>query len=123
MERPKKLKCATKYCRNEAAPQRTICEKCKSRQLKERNPELYHYNIFRCNARRRGKEFSITFEEYKKFCRETNYLILKGKNAENASIDRIDDTRGYSYDNIRILTLAQNSYRNATGKDPEDCPY
>lgn len=125
MERFKRIRCTTKNCRNNAAPQRTICEKCKSRLLKQKNPYLYYYNNLRNNARRRGKKFSLSFDEFKKFCDETGYLLLKGKNAGDASIDRIKDNEGYSYNNIRMITLSHNSYKNATGREPDNdnCPY
>ena len=101
--------CSTKYCRNEPAPRRSICHKCKSRREKENNPAFYYYNLLRCNAKRRGKEFILTLTEFKQFCEETNYIQLKGKTSKSMSIDRINSSKGYSIDNIRVLSLSENS--------------
>jgi hypothetical protein len=103
-----KKKCASKWCRNEAAPNRRWCHKCKSRREKISNPIGYHFNILRTNARRRGKEFTLTKVEFEQFCKETNYINLKGKKSTSMTIDRIDPNKGYSYDNIQILSQAEN---------------
>lgn len=105
-------KCKTKHCRNDAAKGRTICEKCKSRLLKERHPVTYFFNALRNNARRRGKEFTLTMEEFKEFCEKTGYLGKKGKNGSDFSIDRKDHTKGYTKDNIQTLTLSENTTKH-----------
>ena len=72
----------------------------------------YAYCTLKANAKRRGKEFSLTFDQFKKFAIETNYLRGKGKQSTSYSIDRIDNERGYTVDNIRIMTLADNSRKH-----------
>jgi len=109
------MKCSTKYCRNERAPNRTICHKCRSRLFREKHPEIYFFNALRNNARRRGKEFTLTLGQFKQFCKETGYLQGKGKQRNDMTIDRIDSSKGYSIDNIQILTLSDNSMK--------DCPF
>jgi len=104
-------KCKTKFCRNERAPGRTLCYKCKSRREKEINPIGYYYHRLRCRARRREKEFTLTKEEFRRFCEETNYLELKGNHWNKMTIDRIDHLRGYSYDNIRMISMSENSIK------------
>lgn len=54
------------------------------------------------------KEFKLTFEEFKKFAIETNYIQGKGKNKTSYHIDRIDETKGYTIDNIQVLTNSEN---------------
>ena len=107
--------CATKYCRNKRAPQRTICNTCKARRVRENRPEYYYFNALRSNAKRRGKEFTLTFEQFKQFCKETDYINKKGRLAHKYSIDRIKSYLGYSIDNIQIMTVSENS----TKKDHE----
>lgn len=63
----------------------------------------------RSNAKRRGKQFDLTFEQFKQFCYETDYITGRGRSKESFTIDRIDNDKGYTLDNIRILTKSQNS--------------
>jgi len=69
----------------------------------------YAYYNLRSNAKHRGKEFDLTFEQFKKFAIETDYFVGKGKKKDSYSIDRIDNNKGYTLDNIQIMTLSENS--------------
>lgn len=104
--------CVTLYCRNQKAPKGNICYKCRSRKYRANNKMNASYQILKDNAKRRGKIFDLTLEEYKKFCDETGYLENKGKSKNSASIDRIDPRKGYTYDNIQVLNLSENSYKS-----------
>ena len=64
------------------------------------------------NAKRRQKEFDLTYEQFIEFCIETDYLVGKGKTKHSYSIDRIDNSKGYTLSNIRILTLSANSQKS-----------
>jgi hypothetical protein len=119
MERPERVKCATKYCRNERAPGKSFCHRCRSRKAKENNPYLYHFNALRNNARRRGKEFTLTLEQFRIFCNETGYMLLKGKNKNDYTIDRLRSSEGYSFDNIQVLS----HYHNSMKQDNDDYPF
>jgi len=88
---------------------RPICHKCRSRLFKKHHPESYFFNLLRVNARRRGKEFLLTIQEFRKFCADTGYLDKKGKNGSSLSIDRINVNKPYSLENIQALTLSENS--------------
>ena len=113
-------KCEVKYCRRDAAPGRKKCYRCRSRAYKERNPDMYTFNALRNNAKRRGKDFTLTFDEFRGFCNDTGYMEGKGKNADSLSIDRSKNHIGYTKENIRILTLSQNSSK----RNNEDyCPF
>lgn len=100
--------CSTKYCRNVPPKHRKKCHKCCSKLYREKNPMKYTYNNLKQNAKKRGKEFSLTFEEFKEFCIETSYMSGKGRSATSFHIDRIDETKGYHKDNIQILTNKEN---------------
>jgi len=115
-----KTKCSTPYCRNDRVKGRTKCSKCNMRWLKEHHLDTYTFNILRCNAKRRGKIFNITLNQFRKFCKETNYLELKGKNASSASIDCKIPEKGYSYENMQILTLAENTIKENKRRK---CPF
>ena len=105
-------KCATKFCRNDAATGRSYCHKCRSRQYKQRHPEAYFFNALRNNARRRGKEFTISLEYFRGFSDATKYLEYKGRNGFNLSIDRIDNSKGYVRGNIQVMTVSENSVKS-----------
>lgn len=98
------LRC-TNTCRS------NLCPKHAHRLRKFRDPVAYTYNLLKSNARRRGKAFDLTLEEFRAFCDRTGYLAKKGKHSYSFSIDRIDPLRGYSADNIQILRLSTNSVK------------
>lgn len=102
------MKCTTQFCRNEAAKGRTKCWKCVKRQQRERNPIKESYYTLKYHAKERGKEFSLTFEEFEKFCKKTNYMIGKGRSKDGYHINRIDETKGYTVDNIQVLSNSEN---------------
>ncbi len=104
-------KCYTKYCRREARPGGKLCPSCARQRLKENNPIYYTYQTTKDNAKRRGKRFVITLDEFAEFCTNTGYLELKGKDADSASIDCIIDEIGYAAGNIRVLSLRDNTLK------------
>lgn len=72
----------------------------------------------RSNAKRRNKVFTLTLEQFKQFCEETDYINKRGKTGKSASIDRIDNNKGYEIGNIRILTLSENSAKWTYDEEP-----
>ena len=101
-------KCVTKKCRNQALKHRSICAACKSKKYREANRIKAAYDSLKHNAKRRGKIFELTFEEFKQFTKKTDYFKKVGTKSESYHIDRIDETKGYTIDNIQVLTNAQN---------------
>lgn len=89
---------------------------------RERNPAKYAFAKLRWNAKRRRKKFTLTLDEFEDFCAETGYLMMKGRDADSATIDRIDNSKGYSRDNIRVLTNSENSAKNDQPYDPSYAP-
>ena len=80
------------------------CSKCQ--RLK--NPEKYAYQTLKDNAKRRGKEFDISFEDFKIFCVKTSYIAKKGRKKDCLHVDRILETSGYTKENIQALTNTEN---------------
>jgi len=78
------------------------------RRWRSLNPMRYAYLNLKHNARRRGKEFKLTFEQFAQFCRKVDYLKKKGVSASSYHIDRIDENKGYTLDNIQVLTNSAN---------------
>lgn len=107
----KKDRCCAHGCKNLKTKKDRFCGKHRHRFNKAVNPIRYTYNSLKSNARRRGHEFDLTIFEFERFCQETGYMELKGKLPGSASIDRMDCNKGYTYENIQILTLRQNSIK------------
>lgn len=111
--------CPAYHCTNKIANRKRFCAKHTHRHLRDTDPLRYAFYVLKGNALRRGKVFTLTLPEFKQFCQETDYLKKRGKTGKSASIDRIDNSRGYEAGNIRILTLAENSHK----RQVEDYPF
>ena len=119
---PNKKLCCAYRCSNLKSKKDRFCPKHRKRYDKEFNTVSYVFNILRSNAKRRGKSFELTLQEFTQFCEETDYINKRGKTGKSASIDRIDSSKGYHINNIRILSLSENSRKG--NKDPdEDLPF
>lgn len=132
------LQCATRL-----SNKGKICSTCSSRNWRKNNPIRYAYNNLKGHAKARGKEFTLTFEQFKEFAVKADYIAKKGRQSYSYHIDRKDETKGYTIDNIQILTNGENvrkykqwrdSYYNNSSfcvatikpqdpKDYEDCPF
>lgn len=99
---------------NRAAPSRTICYACKTRRYAKRNPVRYAFQKLRCNARRRGKDFDLTFEQFNQFYIRFDYMKKKGITSTAYHIDRIDENKGYTINNIQLLTNQENVRKYST---------
>ena len=62
----------------------------------------------RDNAKRRGKEYTLTFDDFCKFAIESTYYVNKGRSAISLHIDRVNETKGYTVDNIQVLSNQEN---------------
>ena len=119
---PNKKGCCADRCGKPKGEKDRFCPKHRKRYDKENNPISYVFNILKSNARRRGKSFELTIQEFTSFCIETGYIEKRGKTGKSASIDRIDSSKGYHIENIRVISLSENSRKG--NKDPdEDCPF
>lgn len=101
-----KGKCQTRHCKNK--PQGRFCGTCRARKWRIEHPEKYAYNNLKNRAKQRGIEFTLTFDQFKKFCVKTKYIAGKGRHRDGLTIDRRDERKGYTIDNIRTLTLSEN---------------
>lgn len=84
---------------------------CEKRLFAQRHPEKYAYANLRTNAKRRGKYFDLTFEQFMKFVNKSGYMELKGRGALCLTIDRIKNELGYTYKNIRAILLIENVFK------------
>ena len=91
-------------CQRKLKSKGNYCSKCQ--RLK--NPYKYAYQTLKDNAKRRGKEFSLTFEQFREFAVETDYITRKGIRKNSIHIDRKNEKLGYTIDNIQPLTNSEN---------------
>lgn len=105
--------CKTPHCINKPGKGHLICNTCSQRKYREKYPVLAAYNNLKNNAKRRGKDFELTLEQFTKFAVETEYMNKKGRNKTGYTIDRINPNLGYTIDNIQVLTNTQNVKKQA----------
>lgn len=104
-----KRRCNTPRCKREPYVKRRYCCTCLRRKAKTLNPVGYHFDALKQNAKRRGKEFTITLDQYREFATTHGLFDATGRKRTNRTIDRIDPDRGYHIDNIQVLTISENS--------------
>jgi hypothetical protein len=85
-----------------------LCGKHRYEQQVNRSPIKCAYRHLKSGAKRRGKLFTITYEYFEQWCKETNYIELKGRKAGYYTVDRINDTRGYEPGNLQIMEHNMN---------------
>ena len=103
-----KTLCKQPYCKKKRGNKRVFCDKHHLQNQKERNPISYTFNALRSNARRRGKDFTLTLEYFTNWCAETGYMETKGKTKTAMTIDRDDQTKGYVPGNLKIMSNDEN---------------
>jgi hypothetical protein len=110
------MKCATKNCRGRITKtgRSHFCSKCRSRRWRDKFPLHYSFKNLRVRAIQRGKEFTLTRDEYISFAIKTDYAKMKGKTSLSLSIDRKNNDLGYTKDNIQAIALRENSRKQFT---------
>lgn len=103
------MQCLSDKCRKRTPKGRKYCYKHLKQRYKEKNPVRYAYSVLKNNAKRRKKDFDLTFEQFQKFCYETDILAGRGITKESFHIDRKEDDKGYTINNIQVLTNSENS--------------
>jgi hypothetical protein len=98
------------------------------RRLKDPARVLFYEK--RSDAKRRGKDWSLTLEQFREVVAQQDYLDCRGNTRHCLHLDRIDNTRGYHMDNIQIITCTENvvkgnkERRKGYVHTPEDnCPF
>lgn len=109
------VKCCAYGCNSKPVYKKgNLCHKHYRRKLRASDPVQIRYADFCYKARSRGKENTITLEEFRNFCERTGYIITKGKRGQNATLDRRCNVHGYHIWNLQLLTNRQNASKGAS---------
>lgn len=107
------LCCRVKGCKTERAKDRSLCGKHRIRLWRKRNPTRNAFNQVRSKARQRKIEFDLSFDDFKVLCEESGYVEGKGRRSECLSLDRQDPDKGYTVENIEVITYGENCSKGA----------
>ena len=110
--------CCIAHCRKQRNRGR-LCYKHRQEVYKLRHPLRYFFNNHRQNAKRRGKVWSLSFEQYALLWKLSGRLPHVKSDGMMWAIDRIDESRGYEWGNVRIVDFMTNSLRIAE-TNPEE---
>lgn len=75
---------------------------------RKKNPLRSAYNDLKSNSKKRGKQFELTFDQFKEFCIECTLIYKNGKRKKGFEIDRKENDKGYTIDNIQKLSKSEN---------------
>ena len=102
--------CPVKGCakRSGSSKGHKLCDKHRMEKWRKNNPAIAQWYILKDHAKVRRISFSITRAQFVEFCRVTGYLDRKGNERDSWQIDRLDATKGYSLDNIAVVTTSEN---------------
>ena len=112
--KPKHL-CQVRYCRRKRDLHNggRACDRCRQRRWRSLNPLRNTYNHLKSSAQRRGIEFALTLDEFYTFCKANGFTAYR-KSYDDAQLtfDRKDVTKGYSLDNLQLITHLDNSVKS-----------
>ncbi len=101
-------------CNRPAAIDRNECYTCRSRLIRDRKPiDICFYHLKK-SAKKRHLEFTITLVWFKNWIINTGYMEHKGRLSDSLTIDREDNLRGYTMDNISVKTKHDNCVKYHT---------
>lgn len=91
----------------------------------QNNPEKYMWSVAKQSAKNRNIPFDIEASDIiipthcvYLGCELTNIIgEYKGKIPTNASLDRIDSSKGYTKDNIQVISSLANKLKNNASED------
>lgn len=106
------MKCRTKFFRGLVlkSGHSPYCAKCRHRRWKAAHPVSYHFNKLKYRAIERGHHFALSRDKFAELWNE-GLRESHGKTKFSLCIDRKRNNEGYTDENVRLLTLSENSRR------------
>lgn len=116
--------CHVMGCRQKRVRAR-LCWRHLKEQWRRRNPIRSAWQTIKDRAKRKKREFTLTFEEFSEWAAKHKYIDGKGRERHCLHCDRIDPSKGYSIDNIQILTCTENTTKGNYERERRepDCPF
>jgi hypothetical protein len=106
--------CLTPRCRGLVHKKKChspYCAACRMSRWKESHPIECAFHSLRGHAKERGKDFSLTLEQFRTLCLNTDYIERKGKESMSLQIDRIKSDEGYVAGNVQVISLRENTLK------------
>lgn len=108
-------RCPVLFCRRESRPasrggpyMHRLCSMHAKQLSRLRDPAKALFYEMRSNAKRRGKEWSLTLEQFRSIVAQQDYLDNRGCTKHCLHLDRKKNHLGYHFDNIQIITCSEN---------------
>lgn len=102
----------------------TLCKKCNCARVKCMTPQWKMWQRAKQRAKQRGMEFSLSVEDIvvPDVCPAIGIAInvnsgKPGAYKNSPSLDRIDNNKGYTKDNIQVLSQCANAMKGAATTD------
>ncbi len=96
----------------------TMCKPCNSKRVKSQTPEWKMHQRAKQRAIKTGREFSLNFEDIiiPDICPVLGIEIninsgKSGAYRNSPSLDRIDNDKGYTKDNIQVISQLANAMK------------
>jgi len=117
------VKCGSDVPRKSAGPRGKWCsERCRASYKKEHNPD-FRLHTAKYNAQKRNIAFDLKAGEieWPTHCPmlgiELEYASTKSDNDNSPSIDRIDSSKGYTANNVWVVSTLANRMKNDANKE------
>lgn len=106
-------KCKTPRCKHMVMRAGMECSTCSKRRWRKEHPMEASFQTLKYNSTRRDVYFGLTFEEFKEYCYETDYMAGKGRTRLSYTVDRVKEGKrpGYIKSNIQCLPKGINSQK------------
>ncbi len=80
------------------------------------NPYEYAYQTQRNNAKRRGIDFNLTYEEWLSIWENSGHFNERGRKLGQYVMSRFNDIGDYSINNVEIIVMQKNQSDATKGK-------
>lgn len=114
-------KCGTIF---EKSSKMTLCKPCNSARVKSLTPEWKMHQRAKQRCKASGREFSIAVEDVviPDYCPILGIKLnmnsgKSGAYSNSPSLDRIDNSRGYTPDNIQVISQKANAMKHAASNE------
>lgn len=114
-------KCGTVF---EITSKMTLCKPCNSERVKSLTPEWKMHQRAKQRCKKSGLEFSISVDDIviPDVCPILGIKLnmnsgRSGAYKNSPSLDRIDNTKGYTPDNIQVISQLANAMKGAASND------